>query len=110
MYRRICRDIPVRPSPEGFYSVPAAAAPVLLLSGGVDPATPPRHAEAVAKALPNARHLMAPKLGHGISMQGCAPELVQHFIRQAGFDDIDGSCLAKLPAPPFFQPPQVDAK
>jgi pimeloyl-ACP methyl ester carboxylesterase len=110
MYRRICRDVPVRPVPDGFYAVPAAAAPVLLLSGGADPATPPRHAEAVAKTLPNARHLVAPKLGHGISMQGCAPELVQRFIRQGNFDEIEGSCLEKLPAPPFFQPPRVDSR
>lgn len=109
MYRRACREVPVQAPPDGFYRTPAAAAPVLLLSGGVDPATPPRHAESIAAALPKARHLVAPNLGHGVSMQGCAPELVQRFIRQAGFDGIDGGCLETLPAPPFFRPPQTDA-
>jgi len=109
MYRRVCREVPVRTPPAGFYTVPAARAPVLLLSGGVDPATPPRHAETVATALPNARHLVAPNLGHGVSSQGCGPELVQRFIRQGGFDGIDGGCLARLPPPRFFQPPQVVA-
>jgi pimeloyl-ACP methyl ester carboxylesterase len=107
MYRRICRDMPVRPAPAGFYGVPASKVPVLLLSGGADPATPPRHAETVARALPNARHLVAPHLGHGVSMQGCGPELVQRFVRQATFDGIDGGCLERLPAPPFFQPPRL---
>jgi len=101
--------VPVREQPAGFYSVPAAKAPVLLLSGGVDPATPPRHAEVVAAALPNARHLVAPNLGHGVSSQGCAPEIVQRFIRQAGFEGIDGACLAQMPPPRFFQPPRTDA-
>jgi pimeloyl-ACP methyl ester carboxylesterase len=110
MYRRICREVPVRPAPEGFFAVPAASAPVLLLSGGVDPATPPRHAEAVAKALPNARHLVAPNLGHGVSMQGCAPELVQRFIRQGSLDGIDGACLQRLPSPRFFEPPRTDGR
>ena len=109
LYRRVCREVPVRDQPAGFYKVPAAAAPVLLLSGGVDPATPPRHAATVAAALPNARHLVAPNLGHGVSMQGCAPELAQRFIRQAGFDGIGGACLAQLPAPRFFHPPRIDA-
>ena len=110
MYRRVCREVPVRPPAAGFFETPPATAPVLLLSGGVDPATPPRHAQAVAAALPNSRHLVAPALGHGVSMQGCATELVQRFIRQANFDAIDGSCLEKLPAPRFFQPPRPDAR
>ena len=108
MYRRVCGAVPVRPVPEGFFTVPRATAPVLLLSGGLDPATPPRHAEAVERALPNARHLVAANLGHGVSMQGCAPELVQRFIRQANFDGIDGACLQRLPPPRFFAPPQVE--
>ena len=110
MYRRVCREVPVRPPAAGFFETPPATAPVLLLSGGVDPATPPRHAQAVAAALPNSRHLVAPALGHGVSMQGCATELVQRFIRQANFDAIDGGCLEKLPAPRFFQPPRPDAR
>ncbi len=110
MYRRICREVPVRPPPEDFFAAPAAKAPVLLLSGGVDPATPPRHAEAAAKALPNARHFVAPNLGHGVSMQGCAPELVQRFIRQGGFNEIDGACLERLPPPRFFEPPRVNGR
>ena len=110
MYRRVCREVPVRPPAAGFYETPPATAPVLLLSGGVDPATPPRHAQAVAEALPNSRHLVAPALGHGVSMQGCAPELVRRFIRQANFDAIDGGCLEKLPAPRFFQPPRTDGR
>jgi pimeloyl-ACP methyl ester carboxylesterase len=110
LYRRICGEVPVRPAPAGFFAVPAASAPVLLLSGGVDPATPPRHAETVAKALPSARHLVAPNLGHGVSMQGCAPELVQRFIRQGSFDGIDGACLQRLPPPRFFEPPRTDGR
>jgi pimeloyl-ACP methyl ester carboxylesterase len=109
LYRVVCRDLPVRPVPSGFFAVPVAPAPLLLLSGGADPATPPRHAQALVSRLPNARHLVAPNLGHGVSLQGCAPELVQRFVRQAGFDGIDGGCLAALPAPRFFKPPRVDA-
>jgi pimeloyl-ACP methyl ester carboxylesterase len=105
LYEQACEQVPHQPAPAEFYTIPPATVPVLLLSGGADPATPPRHAEFVAKALPNSRHLIAPHLGHGVSSQGCAPELLARFVRQASFDKIDGACLERLPTPPFFRPP-----
>lgn len=104
VYRDACRAVPTRAVPAAFYALPAHDVPVLILSGGADPATPPRHGERIAAALPHARHLVAPNLGHGVTAQGCAPELITKFVRQANFDGIDGACLARLPAPSFFQP------
>lgn len=104
-YRAACAAVPSQPAPAEFYMLPKADVPVLLLSGGADPATPPRHAERVAEALPRTLHLVAPNLGHGVSAQGCAPELIARFVRQASFDGIDGACLQNLPAPPLFAPP-----
>jgi len=105
LYQQTCEQVPTRPAPPEFYAIPASDAPVLLLSGGADPATPPRHAAAVAARLGNSRHLVAPHLGHGVSSQGCAPELVANFVRDGDLAKIDGSCLERLPAPPFFRPP-----
>jgi pimeloyl-ACP methyl ester carboxylesterase len=105
IYDEVCRRVDVRAVPAAFYGIASADVPVLILSGGADPATPPRHGEAVAKRLKRALHLVAPHLGHGVSAQGCAPELITKFVRQAGFGGIDGACLEKLPAPPFFQMP-----
>ncbi len=102
LYRRTCPKVPVRPVPKDFFSLTDAPVPVLLLSGGADPATPPRHGEAVRGELKNALHLIAPHLGHGVAHQGCAPELIHRFIGQAHFDGIDGSCLSEIPAPTFF--------
>jgi pimeloyl-ACP methyl ester carboxylesterase len=104
VYRETCRDVPVRAVPPAFFSLPRHDVPVLILSGGADPATPPRHGERIAAALPRARHLVAPNLGHGITAQGCAPELITRFFRQGDFEGIDGACLARLPAPTFFRP------
>jgi pimeloyl-ACP methyl ester carboxylesterase len=105
LYEQACKEVPHRPAPPEFYTLPKVDVPVLLLSGGADPATPPRHADIVAKALPNSRHLVAPNIGHGVSAQGCAPEMVARFVRQASFNGIDAACLERLPAPPFFRPP-----
>lgn len=104
LYRRACSHVPTEPAPAEFYQLASVPVPVLLLSGGRDPVTPPRHAEAVAGKLANARHLRAPHLGHGVSPQGCAPDLIERFVRQASFENIDGACLARLPAPPLFRP------
>src|SRR5262249_3923464 len=105
LYEQACKQVAHEPAPAEFYTLPTVDVPVLLLSGGVDPATPPRHAATVAKALPNGRHLIAPNLGHGVASQGCAPELITRFVRQASFDNIAGTCLERLPAPPFFRAP-----
>lgn len=108
IYQQACAQVPTRPVPAEFYEVPASAVPVLILSGGADPATPPRHGEAVAKRLGKATHVIAPNLGHGVSMHGCAPELVTGFIRRADSAGLDFDCLRKLPAPRFFAPPTPD--
>ncbi len=107
IYDQACRQMPTRAVPAEFFQTPAAEAPVLILSGGVDPATPPRHGEALARRLQRATHVIAPNLGHGVSMQGCAPELVTGFIRQAAVAGLSLDCLNDLPAPDFFAPPAL---
>jgi pimeloyl-ACP methyl ester carboxylesterase len=115
MYDSACRHIPTRPVPPAFYDPPTAPVPVLILSGGADPVTPPRHGELVAKTLPNARHFIAPNLGHGVTLQGCAPELISRFVRAAAFVDdkgkpIEGACLQKIPAPFAYAPPGASVR
>jgi pimeloyl-ACP methyl ester carboxylesterase len=107
-YDQACADVPTRSVPAGFYGASDADVPVLILSGGADPATPPRHGEAVARRLKRATHVVAPNLAHGASLQGCAPDLVAGFIRQAGAQGLDLDCLKKLPAPTYFAPPSAN--
>jgi pimeloyl-ACP methyl ester carboxylesterase len=110
VYDEACAAVPTREVPAAFYRLSDADAPVLILSGGADPATPPRHGERVARELKRATHVVAPNLAHGVSMHGCGPELVAGFIRQAGTAGLDLDCLSKLPAPKFFAPPTGEAK
>lgn len=104
LYEQACRAVPTRPVPAAFYDVSASRVPVLILSGGLDPATPPRHGELVAQRLGNAKHLVAPHLGHGTSAQACTIQLITRFVREASFERVDGECLARIPAPGFFVP------
>jgi pimeloyl-ACP methyl ester carboxylesterase len=101
---RACRIWPKGPVPPDFYEPVRSDVAALLLSGGIDPATPPRHAIEVARTLPNARHLVAPQLGHGVSLHGCAPRLIETFIRKGTADGLDASCLERIPRPLFVVP------
>nr|WP_316642169.1 alpha/beta hydrolase [uncultured Roseateles sp.] len=107
VYTRICKDWPRGQVPAEFYQVKASPVPVLLLSGGADPATPPRHGERVAKALgTKALHITVPNAGHGVMGQGCARELVFRFIAAEDKDALalEAGCVTRIPRPPAFQP------
>jgi len=101
---RACALWPRGEVPPDYYDPVKATAPVLIFSGGIDPATPPRHGELVASWLPNAKHLVAPNLGHGVSLHGCAPRLIESFVRAGSTAGIDGKCLQRIPRPLFMMP------
>ncbi len=110
-YARICADWPRAEVPAAFYSVPYTPALTLLLSGDLDPVTPPRHGERVAKALgPKARHVVVPNAGHGVMALGCMRDVLVRFIdavEDAAAAEIDTSCVKRIPRPPVFIPVSV---
>ncbi len=98
-----CAAWPRGKVPADFYEPVRSDVPVLMLSGGIDPATPPRHAEQVARTLSHARHFVAPRVGHGVSLHGCGPRLVETFVRTPAAN-LDGKCLERIPRPLFVLP------
>ena len=107
-YERLCSAWPRGEVPAAFYGLVPAAAPVLALSGGIDPATPPRHGERVVRALgPMARHVVVANAGHGVLGIGCVRDVVFRFIDASEDRDalaVDASCAAGVPRPPAFRP------
>jgi pimeloyl-ACP methyl ester carboxylesterase len=108
MYRSVCKDWPVGKVDPDFYLVKPTQAAVLILSGGADPVTPPRHGERIAQALGSAsKHVIAPNLGHGVMGQGCMPDLLFRFFNASTNEaalKIDAKCVESIPAPKFFVP------
>lgn len=108
-YARACADWPRGAVPADFYRIGPAPAPVLLLSGAIDPVTPPRHGERVAQALGlRARHVVVPSAGHGLLALPCVRDQVFRFIDaddEAAALAADGGCPATRPRPPVFQSP-----
>lgn len=113
LYEQACANWPRAAVPEAFYKVGAAATPVLLLAGGLDPATPPRHAKRVADALgAQARLVLVPHAGHGLLGSGCVPDLLYRFVDardEAQALAIDAACITGIPRPPAFVPPMPEA-
>lgn len=97
-----CEVWPRGRRPADFNEPVTSDRPVLLLSGELDPVTPPRYGEDVAKHLVNGRHLVAPGQGHNVMASGCAPRLMASFISSASAREIDAGCLDRLAAPPPF--------
>ena len=108
LYRAVCAHWPRGDVPAAFYTIPKSASPVLLLSGGLDPVTPPRHADRVAKALGSqARSVLVANNGHNVTAIACMRDAVFHFVNAATDAEaqaVDMSCAAKVPRPLAFQP------
>ncbi len=114
-YARVCKDWPKGAVSPDFYTVRPTSTPVLLLSGGADPATPPRHGVRVAQALAAhdtslVQHIVVPQAGHGVASVGCMNEVLFRFIdaksNSAALPQ-DASCATKIPRASAFIPPQA---
>ena len=88
-----------------YYEPVVSDVPALVLSGDVDPVTPPEWGEAVTRHLKNARHIIVPATGHGVIATACGQQLVQQFIDTASAADLDTSCVSTVRRPPFFLTP-----
>lgn len=108
-YVKLCRQWPRGKVPPGFYTVPVSSTPVLLLSGGIDPVTPPWHAEKVAAALGSqARHIILKNSGHGVLQQICFTDVATEFINAKTDPEavnVDASCVNQVPRPSVWIAP-----
>ena len=79
--------------------------PVLLISGGMDPVTPPAYGTEVAKGFGNSKHIVAPGYGHIVTPHACGPRLIAAFVDNAGFAKLPETCVThferSVPPPPW---------
>ncbi|MEY2932842.1 MAG: hypothetical protein RL033_3591 [Pseudomonadota bacterium] len=100
--REQCEVWNVPELPEAHFEPIGGAVPSLLLSGNLDPVTPPRWGELVAERLTPSRHIVVPGGGHGVSTMGCMPRLIKEFLDTLDPAKLDVECLQRLQRPPFF--------
>jgi pimeloyl-ACP methyl ester carboxylesterase len=101
---RACGMWPRGEIPTDFLEPVRSNAPVLIFSGNMDPITPPKYGEEVAKHLPNSRHIIIPEAGHGVDGMtdpGCIDRIIIEFMDKGNARDLDTSCIERMAAPPF---------
>lgn len=77
-------------------------APTLLISGGLDPATPPREAEDAQSSFTRSLHVVAPGASHSFTgMNGCVDVIMSDFIRLGALGPLKIECAGQIKAPPF---------
>jgi pimeloyl-ACP methyl ester carboxylesterase len=105
LYRNACSIWPRAEVPAVYSDFRKLDIPVLILSGELDPVTPPRWGKEMAEYYPNSLHLIANDTGHNVAPAPCANELMEQFISEASTANLDGSCLLEIKRPSFFTSP-----
>ena len=75
--------------------------PVLLLSGELDPVTPPSFAELTMQTLSNSQHLIAKGQGHNVFPLGCIPDIITDFVTGPE-QELEIECMNNFNYTPFF--------
>ena len=70
--------------------------PALVLSGNLDPITPPTMGDHFVAGFPNGRHLVVGGTGHNTGYVGCMPRLMADFVDDLDASALDASCLDHL--------------
>lgn len=99
--RQICELWPKTDLPSSFESLGRHQTPALLLSGELDPVTPPAWGEKTLELLPRGRHQVVPGVAHITSFSGCVPRLIAEFLDAGSAGGLETDCLESLRRPPF---------
>jgi pimeloyl-ACP methyl ester carboxylesterase len=103
--RRACRLWPRARLPKDYHQPISSDLPVLVLTGYMDPVTPPQWAEGVAGHLPNSQNVIIRHNAHlpnGLAHIDCLNKLVLDFLNQGSAKGLDTSCVEQM-TPPEFQ-------
>jgi pimeloyl-ACP methyl ester carboxylesterase len=101
---RACGMWPRGEIPADFLEPVRSNAPVLIFSGNLDPVTPPKYGEEVARNLPNSGHVIIPEAGHGVdglTDPGCMDRIAIDFLDKGDAKKLDVSCIEGMARPAF---------
>ncbi len=90
-----------QPSSE-FYHPVTADIPTLIISGELDPVTPPSNGEYADNSLPNSKHLVLKNSSHTPGVTPCAINIINEFLDKKSFAELELSCLAEIPDETFM--------
>lgn len=102
--RRACGLWPRAALPDDYHDPLESKAPVLVISGLMDPVTPPEWGEHVVRHLPNSLHVVIPHHAHipvGLTRMDCLDGLTLDFLQRGRVEGLDASCVKEMLPPPF---------
>jgi pimeloyl-ACP methyl ester carboxylesterase len=99
---QVCSVWPSDKVDERFSAPVSSNIPTLLLSGELDPATPPDWAKLAMTGMENAKHLIAPYAAHGVAMQSCANRIVAQLVEESSILELNGDCLKDVRKRGFY--------
>ena len=100
--REVCAFWPEGKLPDNYFDPIESDNPVLLLSGEIDPVTPPRWGTEAAQYLNNSLHIEVPGAHHGSSVWGCVPDIIDDFYRTLDWQQLSTDCVNDIkPLAPF---------
>ena len=105
MQNEACTFWPHGSVDESFYQPVSSSVPTLVMSGEIDPITPPVWGESITKTLSNSKHIVIPGTGHTAGGSGCGMRIIRNFIKAGTLEGLDTSCVANVKRPPFFVTP-----
>lgn len=88
-----------------YFDTPPSDVEALILSGALDPVTPPSWGDQVAKQWKNAAHIVVPAAGHGTWGTGCVLKLMAQFLNDGNASNLETRCVNRVKRPPFFLGP-----
>ncbi|MGI9626241.1 MAG: alpha/beta hydrolase [Longimicrobiales bacterium] len=101
-FRQMCSVWPAGEVPESYTEPVHSDVPTLLLSGQLDPVTPPRWGELVGETLSDALHIVVPGTGHNAFASGCLRDLIESFIEEGSLAGLEVECAEEVERPRFF--------
>ena len=100
-----CEFWPREPMDPAYFENAPSNIPALILSGELDPVTPPVWGEQVASQWKNSKHIVVPATGHGAWASGCVMKLMVQFLNDGSAANLNTACVQKVKRPPFFLGP-----
>jgi pimeloyl-ACP methyl ester carboxylesterase len=97
--REACALWPRAKIPSDYAQPVRGTAPVLILTGRLDPVTPPANGDTVARHLPNSLHVVVPYGGHGFGgLDGieCIERLMAEFVEKGTTTNLDTGCVKNI--------------
>jgi pimeloyl-ACP methyl ester carboxylesterase len=73
--------------------------PVLILSGALDPVTPPANGDVLARTLSRSLHVRVPSGGHalyGLNGLDCVEGLKHAFVERGTVEGLNTSCVRSI--------------